>query len=441
VSNLETQYGSEMHFRRPKNSTNPREPSGPTSPCSVLRDEIETELDSILKAWFPRTIDKEYGGFLSDFDYRWRPRGPQDKMLEYQARQTIAAAKGASRSKDLYGTALHGFRYLRGKMWDADRGGWFRLLDRSGNPLEGGTKHGHGSSYAISACVCCYELTAESACLELAKTAFAWLDQHAHDSVHGGYFVFYQRNGCPVLSNDQAAGHGKLRDAIGTPIGYKDANTTSDLLKAFSDLYRVWPDALLKERLQELLRIVRDRLVVAPGLMHMYTHPDWAPLPDFVRYGQVVRSANHLLAAAKIVEGAADPLTSNVAKSMVDMMVRVAWDKQKGGFHLAGSGFGPINLESKTVFVRDKSWWPQADGMRIFLEMASLYPSEQAHYVALGEQLWQYIKDYIRDLRYGGWFAAGLDTNPEARKQPKASIWKDCSHEVEALVDCLSLLA
>jgi mannose/cellobiose epimerase-like protein (N-acyl-D-glucosamine 2-epimerase family) len=59
----------------------------------------------------------------------------------------------------------------------------------------------------------------------------------------------------------------------------------------------------------------------------------------------------------------------------------------------------------------------------------------------LGEQLWQYIKDYIRDLRYGGWFAAGLDTNPEARKQPKASTWKDCSHEVEALVDCLSLLA
>ena len=60
----------------------------------VLRNEIENELDFILKVWFPRTIDTEYGGFLSDFDYRWRPRGPQDKMLEYQARQTIAAAKG-----------------------------------------------------------------------------------------------------------------------------------------------------------------------------------------------------------------------------------------------------------------------------------------------------------------------------------------------------------
>jgi len=29
---------------------------------------------------------------------------------------------------------------------------------------------------------------------------------------------------------------------------------------------------------------------------------------------------------------------------------------------------------------------------------------------------------------------------PEARKRPKASAWKDASHEVEALLDCLRLL-
>lgn len=326
-------------------------------------------------------------------------------------------------------------------MWDAGYGGWFHLLDRYGKPLEGGVKHGHGSSYAISACVCCYELTTEPVCLELAKTAFDWLEEHAHDQVHGGYFVFYHRDGGPILSNEQAGLSGKLRDPVGTPIGYKDANTTSDLLKAFSDLYRVWPDALLKERLQELLHIIRERLIVAPGLMHMYTLPNWTPLPDFARYGQVIRSAVQLLAASKSLDGMVDSLTSRVTKSMIDMMVRVAWDKERGGFHLAGSAFGPINLENTKIFVHTKAWWPQAEGMRIFLEMASLHPSEQAHYVALAEQLWRYIKDYLRDVRYGGWFAAGLDTNPEARKQPKASVWKDCSHEVEALVDCLSLLA
>ena len=119
----------------------------------VLRNQIETELDFILNAWFPRSIDLECGGFLSDFDYRWKPTGPQHKMLEYQARQTIAAARSAVHCETLCETALHGFRYLKENMWDANSGGWFRLLDRNGTPLEGAAKHGHGSSYAISACL------------------------------------------------------------------------------------------------------------------------------------------------------------------------------------------------------------------------------------------------------------------------------------------------
>ena len=89
----------------------------------VLRNQIETELDFILNAWFPRSIDLECGGFLSDFDYRWKPTGPQHKMLEYQARQTIAAARSAVHRETLCETALHGFRYLKENMWDGNSGG------------------------------------------------------------------------------------------------------------------------------------------------------------------------------------------------------------------------------------------------------------------------------------------------------------------------------
>jgi len=50
----------------------------------------------------------------------------------------------------------------------------------------------------------------------------------------------------------------------------KDGNTTADLLVGFADLYRVWPDTELRKRLDEMLCIVRDRFVVAPGVMHMF---------------------------------------------------------------------------------------------------------------------------------------------------------------------------
>jgi mannobiose 2-epimerase len=393
--------------------------------------------------WFPRSVDLEHGGFLCDFDHRWRASGSQVKMLEYQARQTIAAARGAAHYPDLAHlreAAVHGFRYLEERMWDRSLGGWYRLLNRTGEPLEGATKHGHGSSYAISACVACYELTGDPECLELAKSAFTWLEEHAHDDRHSGYFVFYRRDGTPILSSDQGPVPGQSLDTIGTPIGFKDANTTSDLLKCFADLYRIWPDTLLRKRLEEVLCVLRDRLVVAPGVMHFYAHPDWTPLPEFVRYGQILGSANHLLLASATLYGAVDSLTERVARSMIDTMLRVAWDPDKGGFHLAGSSFGPTYIDDTILFVRNKVWWPQADGMKALLKMACLHPTDAVEYAGHFVRLWEYVKKYVIDSKRGGWLSAGLDTNPEASKRPKATMWKDCSHETGALLDSLLML-
>jgi mannobiose 2-epimerase len=413
------------------------------APCAFgkapLRRELEAELHRLAEVWFPRCVDREHGGFLCDFDHRWKPSGPQVKMLEYQARQTLAAARCAARVPDrapLREAAAHGFRYLKEAMWDRQMGGWYRQLDRAGAPMEGSTKHGHGMAYAISACAACYRLTRDPDCLDLAKAAFTWLDEHAHDSRHGGYFGFYRRDGTLILSADEAAPDGRT-DAIGTPIGFKDANTTCDLLKGFADLYLAWPDAGLRMRLEELLRIARDRLVVAPGLLHMYAHPDWTPIPDVARYAQILRAANHMVLAAEALAGAVDRDTARAARSMLDTMLRVAWDPERGGFHLAGSGFGPAYVEDVVFFVRTKCWWAQAEGMRLLAAAARLYPADALTYDTRFVRLWEYVKQYVIDGKHGGWLAAGCDTNPAVRRQPKATRWKDCSHEVEGLLDSL----
>jgi mannobiose 2-epimerase len=408
----------------------------------LLRNELETELWRNLSLWFPRSVDREYGGFLCDFDYRWDPSGRQPKLLEYQARQTLAAARGAAHAADLKflrESAMHGFRYLKERMWDAELGGWYRFLDRIGIPGEGATKHGHGTSYAISACVACHELTGDPDCLDLAKSAFHWLEVNAHDREHGGYFVFYRRNGTPILSWDEASNPGKTRDGIGTPIGFKDVNTTCDLLACFGDLYRLWHDRLLRMRLDELLGIVRDRFVVAPGVIHYYTHPDWTPVPDFVRYGQVLRSANLLISASEALHGSVDPTTEDIVRSMVDTMLRVAWDPEKGRFYLAGSSFGATSTDDALIFVNDKRWWPQAEGMIALLTMARSFPDTPI-YLTNFVRLWEYIKTYMIDAAHGGWLASGLDTKPEGSDEPKATMWKDASHEVVALLKSISLV-
>src|SRR5207244_8047333 len=113
--------------------------------------------------------------------------------------------------KNLQEAAAHGIQYPKETIWDHSLGGWDRMLDRTGEPLEGETKHGHGSAYAISACVACYELTMNRECLELAKLAFTWFEEHAHDNRHGGYFVFYRRVGKAILWGDEGPGPGQTR--------------------------------------------------------------------------------------------------------------------------------------------------------------------------------------------------------------------------------------
>ena len=68
---------------------------GRTPTLALDPGEIRRALDRhVLDAWFPACLDHENGGFLCDFDARWRPDGAQVKMLEFQARQTRVAALG-----------------------------------------------------------------------------------------------------------------------------------------------------------------------------------------------------------------------------------------------------------------------------------------------------------------------------------------------------------
>ena len=77
---------------------------------------------------------------------------------------------------------------------------------------------------------------------------------------------------------------------------------------------------------------------------------------------------------------------------------------------------------------------------KALLATARLHPADAAGYTATFLTLWEYVKRYVIDARHGGWLSSGTDTTPQARRQPKASMWKDCSHEIEGLLDSLPML-
>jgi cellobiose epimerase len=427
----------------------------PEAENDIERTSIGQELESVLQhhvidAWFPRSLDVEYGGFLCDFDRVWRQSGPHHKLLEFQARHTWLAAE-ASRAypadERLRRVVALGFRYLRDAMWDSVMGGWFHRLDRGGRPLEERTKHVHGAAYAIGACVAVHEATQEPGALALARQGFEWLEHTAHDDRHGGYFGFLRQDGS-VIRAEAECPWPAATDTIDTPIGLKDTNVHSDLLETFAHLYRVWPNPAVAQRLAELVAILEEKIIIASGGLHFFFQPDWTPLPYRARFGYQVQTAHRLLLAGG-VGGNAERLATT-ARQLVSHALRHAWDPHAGGLFDAGPESAPARIEDEALGGRRKSWWPQVEALKALLSLAELEASDPSYrrYVTT---LWRYMRRYMIDFRHGGVYTVGLEGRPPWQRglgvglapasfTRKGNAWKDSSHEGRAWLHCISIL-
>jgi mannobiose 2-epimerase len=404
--------------------------------------------DHVIAVWFPRSLDPEHGGFRCDFDRRWHPCGPHDKLLEFQARQTLVAAEALAVFPDderLRQAVATGFRYLREAMWDGETGGWYHRLDRTGRPLTAMAKHAHGTAYAIKACVAVHRVTADPAALDLAREGFEWLEAHAHDGRHGGYFGFLTRDGM-VIRDGAQIGWTAATDTIDTPLGLKDANVQLDLIETFAYLEQVWSQPRVGERLAELVRLFCERMVIPSGAVHFLFREDWTPLPHLTRFGYGLQVVPRLLAGRSAGEPGSTVPT--VARAVVGHALKQAWDPRYGGFYFAGPAVAPQMLEGHSLVVRRKLWWVQVEGLTALLTMSQLDP-ETPEYRDRFEAQWGYIQRYLIDHRYGGVFSVGLDGLPAWRrlagKAPgaftrKGSVWKDASHEGRTWLRCREAL-
>ncbi|MEZ4824854.1 MAG: AGE family epimerase/isomerase [Bacteroidia bacterium] len=197
-----------------------------------LKAELTTALhDQLLDKWYPAIIDSEQGGYLSDLDYKWEPNGPQNKSIVTQARHLWVTSKVAKFYPEKPGFreyADQGYAFLRDKMWDHEKEGFYYMVNRAGEPESGGNnaeKWAYGNAFAIFGLAAYYKLTGSEEALDLAKKTFMWLEKYSHDSVNNGYYPFLNREG-------QAYGR-DLEVPAGQRNWVTDQNPTIHLLEAF----------------------------------------------------------------------------------------------------------------------------------------------------------------------------------------------------------------
>lgn len=393
-----------------------------------VESEVNTALQrDVLDPWFPRAVDPEHGGFRAHFGAEWQAEPSQGKFSVFEGRMTWVAAqvvlREPERKQQFIPIVEQGVDYLQNVLWDKQDGGFYWGLDDAGQVTPAFTDHKdlYGEGFCIYGLAAAYEATHDARALTLAQQAFAWIDQHAHDDKNGGYFEWLTRDGTPVKMQVE---NGRVEmNQIG-PIGFKSMNTHIHLLEAFTELYRVWPDAHLRARLEEMLAIVRDRVSVEPGVMDLYFTDAWQAIPDHDSYGHDVETAYLLLETDEVLHGKASDATERMAKMLVDHALAYGWDVQHGGFYREGTTFGK---PEDTM----KEWWVQAEGLNALLLMHDRYGRTNPVYWQRFLEQWAFMRAHTIDAEHQGLWNLTTDEGKPVVLD-KGSIWKAAYHDSRA---------
>jgi sulfoquinovose isomerase len=393
----------------------------------------------VVEPLVPRCVDREYGGFLVDFDERWRPAGPHDKTLEHASRMTLAFAlvERAIPGEGCDQLVRHGCAFLQGVMWDATHGGFFAQVDRSGRPSWEGLKHPHAVTYATEAFLLAAPYLPPGEGQLWARRALAWLDDVAWDPTYGGYWGSFRRN------NERYPAGAHLptpdgRDILGLTPGFKEINTLGDAIEMLTTFVAHGIGGPFAERLAWLVDLVADRLTDPSGVLPYLYRPDWRTVPDVVRIGQSFQMIHRLVAVA-----ATSGATALVAKArkIADFCLASA-RHPSGGFCIAVSGDGrtwPSTGPSTDL----RQWWVQFEAARALHALATheaIDHDARALYGRARDEQWAFARDHFFDTRYGGIWELAVESNTRRRapwlrpRLPwplrKTHGWKDPLHEV-----------
>jgi mannobiose 2-epimerase len=406
-----------------------------------LREQIDglvrTELTT---RWYPRALDRELGGFHQKFARDWSPLPDENRFLVYQARMVWTAAAFAAYApehRDEYSKyAHHGIEYLGRVMRDRQFGGFHWVLDTKGqvDPRLGDEKHVYGTAFVLYAASAVHRVTRDELALEVARDAFAWLEDHAHDVEHGGYFEAITRQGTPILAWDEDAPIARRTDRLGTYYGFKSMNAHIHLLEALTEFFKVEQTPGVRARLAEVHALVRDRIGAEPGALNLYLTRDWQATPAHDSFGHDIETSYLLVEAAEALGIPKDPKTWYMARRLVDHALDWGWDADHGGFYCKGEAFAGAEFD------QHKDWWTQAEGLNALLLMHQKFGGGSDRYWRAFLKEWEFISRHLIDAEHGGWFMGATREGDLIGDGRKATQWKANYHTGRAMMNVAATL-
>jgi mannobiose 2-epimerase len=410
--------------------------ASPTPPTAAVRQALAAEFDAYLKTHvldprFPRCVDRERGGFHTNYGRDWSPLEDRTRFIVYQARvvwtaATVARLRPQWREEYLR-YVRHGVRYLADVMWDRERGGFHTHVDLAGRAVQDGSLRSrpvYGQAFAIYGLAAAHAATGDPEPLELAKRGWRWIEEHYRDELGPGYRSGVKPDGTPFpVPTEEGIGE---RESIEGPALHRTMNDHIHLLEAYAELLRSWPDPVLRKRTEELLVFVRDRLFVEPGCLYIALRPDGKPVPAPVSFGHDVETAFLMIEAEEALGREPSAATLRAARMLVDHALARGFDHARGQLFEYGSAYG-------AAIDRSIQWWAQFEAWHAFFLMHERYGRETPRYWDAATKAWALTRDAFTDTAHPG-VCPQMDEGGAVRCDSKSHQWFVSYHTARSLL-------
>ena len=388
---------------------------------TTLKAQVRKELtENILPYWTTRMCSGD-GGFYGRIDGSDKPdtTAPLGNIMVARMLWTFASAYRVLGDDKYLEIALKAKKTLIERFYDPEFGGTYWSLYPDGTPLDT-KKQIYAIAFTIYGLAELNRATGDAEALEYAIKLFDSIESHSFDNVKNGYFEAFTRD-WDIIDDMRLSD----KDANES----KTMNTHLHVLEAYTCLYRVWKNPLLKERLQGLIEVFETHILNSDGHLKLFFDNDWNCSYDIVSYGHDIE-ASWLIHEAALVLGDKDVLGR--IEALVPQIASAA-----------GEGFTP---EGGMIYEKkghetdgDRHWWVQAETVVGYFNLWDHFGLEEGLENALAS--WEFIKKSLIDRENGEWFWSVRADGSINREDDKAGFWKCPYHNGRMCMEIIERVA
>lgn len=300
--------------------------------------------------------------------------------------------------------------------WDQTNAGIYWSVFPDGE-VEDSKKQFYAQAFFIYALSEYYLAFKSSKAKQLAISMYLIFENYGFDKELGGYFE--AKTADWRVPNDQRLSE-KDMDVE------KSMNTHLHILEAYTNLYRIYRDPHLKEKLEKLLFLFLETIIDKKSKhLILFFDANWKVRSSIDSYGHDIEASWLLCEAAEVLDN------KTLLLQFQSLAVKMANLTEKEG--IASHG-GLFYEKQENQLLNEFHWWPQAEAVVGFFNAYQI--SGKKKYLELMVNSWNFIKTYIIDHKSGEWFW-GVNSELMLLEEDKTGPWKAPYHNGRMCIEMI----